>query len=165
MIIFKNCLKEFAAEKYPGAFFAMANAEGFNRHEYWKELRKNKVNALVSKNGLRSYYNHHEVMRPYFFEVYDFPHHIKKKECYNGILTMFFYRYDEQSKPLVITPSAVERIIKRAIDYDDASALADIANCGYIKKAEIEEHIKSAIESEKHEVLAYLLDWQNKNID
>ena len=164
-MIFKNCLKEFAAERHPGAFFAMANEEGFDRHEYWEELRRKKVKALVSKDGLRSYYNTHDVMRPYFFEVYDFPHHIGKKEYFNGILTMFFYKYDEKSKPLAITASAVERIIECAIDYDDASALADIANCGYIKKAEIDKHIKYASESEKHETLAYLLDWQNKNID
>jgi len=104
-------------------------------------------------------------MRPYFFEVYDFPHHIEEKEYFNGILTMFFYKYDEKSKPMTITQSAVERVIECAIDYDDASALADIANCGYIKKAEIDEHIKSASESKKYKALAYLLDWKNKNID
>ena len=66
MIIFKNCLEEFAAEKYPGAFFAMANADGFDRHGYWEELRKKEVDALVSKDGLRSYYNAHDFLRPYF---------------------------------------------------------------------------------------------------
>jgi len=165
MMIFKNCLEEFAAERHPGAFFAMANAEGFDRHKYWEELRKNKVKALVSKKGLQSYYNKHDKMRPYFFEVYDFPHHIEKKEYFNGILTMLFYRYDEKSDPLAITPSAVEKIIRCAMDYGDVSALADISDCGYIKKSEIGEYIEYAMDSKKHEVLAYLLDWQNKNID
>jgi hypothetical protein len=119
----------------------------------------------VSKEGLRSYYNAHDVMRPYFFEVYDFPRHIEKKEYFNGILTMFFYKCDEKSKPLAITQSAIEKVIKCALEYNEVSALADIANCGHIKKSEIDGYITYAIKSKKHEVLAYLLDGQNKNVD